>query len=67
MRPDDPLSGAAMKHLSDIDSLMPPDSFYVIIVATKEGTGVDTNIQPASKAKEFVLERGREMKGPRPA
>lgn len=54
-----------MKHLSDeslkiIESLMPPQSAWVVIVATKEGTGVDTNITP-SKAREFVLETGNWM------
>lgn len=56
-----------MKHLSAealaiIESLMPRDSYYVVIVATKEGTGVDTNILDDGKAKAFVLETGQEMK-----
>jgi hypothetical protein len=59
---------SAVKHLSEdvlrfIRSLMPTNSHFVLIVATAEGTGVDTDILDQAKAKAFVLETGNEMVG----
>lgn len=54
------------KHLSPgalavIQSLIPEGATVVVIVATPEGTGVDSNIPDARTLKEFVLETGRNL------